>query len=227
MSARTFAAAGALAALALVFAATGIGNAADHGRKEAAAAGKVSKQTTKRGRRGPRGAVGPVGPAGAPGKDGVAGAIGAAGVEGLAGVEGPGAVISIESLALRNSTVNHAPDFAFVGQTVTATFDTRTTAQVRASLDFASLDGKKIESAFAICAEPAAGTEIFAFRAVNVVFQAPAENYFAQIASAIVQGLAPGRYTIGACTAQETMNTAHGRGVATVIFAEAEGGRPT
>jgi hypothetical protein len=86
---------------------------------------------------------------------------------------------------------------------------------------------KKIQSAFAICAEPAAGTGILAFRTVNVTFQAAAESYFAQTASATVQGLAPGRYTIGACAAQETMNVGHGRGAATAILAEAEGGRPT
>jgi hypothetical protein len=227
MSARSFAAAAALAALAPVLAATGIGHAADHGRKATAAAGKASKQTTKRGRRGPRGAVGPAGPVGGAGKDGAAGKTGAAGKEGPAGTAGPGAVIAIESLALPDSSVNHDPDFAFVGQTVTATFDAGTTAQVTASLDFASRDGKKIEAAFAICAEPAAGTDIFAFRAVNVAFQAPAESYFAQTASATVQGLAPGRYTIGACTARETMNTGNGQGAATVIFAEAEGARAT
>ena len=123
--------------------------------------------------------------------------------------------------------MNHDANFAFVGQTLTTTFDVRTTAQVTASLDFASRDGKKIEAAFAICADPAEGGGILAFRAVNVKFQAPAESYFAQTASAILEGLGPGRYTIGACAAQETMNTGHGQGAATVIFAESEGGRPT
>lgn len=227
MSARSFAAAAALAALALVFAATGIGSAADQGRKVSAAAGKGSKQTTKRGRRGPRGAVGPGGPAGVAGKDGAAGQAGAEGKEGPAGAEGPGAIISFESLALRGSTVNHDANFAFVGQTLTATFDAGTAAQVTASLDFASSNGKKIEAAFAICADPAGGTGILSFRTVNIAFQAPAESYFAQTASANLQGLAPGSYTIGACTARETMNTGHGQGEATVIFAMAEGPRPT
>jgi hypothetical protein len=227
MSARSFTAAAALAALALVSAATGIGHAADHGGKASAAAGKAAKQTTKRGRPGPRGAIGPAGPAGGAGKDGAAGKRGAEGKEGPPGADGPAALIAIESLALRDSSVNHDANFAFVGQTVTATFDARTTAQVTASLDFASRDGKKIESAFGICAEPTGGTEILAFRAVDVEFQAAAENYFAQTATATVQGLAPGSYTIGACTARETMNTGHGQGAATVIFAEAEGPRPT
>jgi hypothetical protein len=223
MSARSFIAAAAIGALALVFAVAGIGRAADGGG-QAATAGKGSKAKPKRGRRGPRGAVGP---AGAPGKDGASGKAGPTGGEGPVGLEGPGAVISIENLELRAPSVNHEPQFAFVGETLTATFDARTTAQVTASLDFASHDGKKIESAFAICADPAAGTGILGFRAVNVTFQAPAESYFAQTASATLQGLAPDTYTIGACTARETMNVGHGLGVATVILAEAEGPRPT
>ena len=158
MSARRFVPVAAIAAVALVLAATGIGHAADRGREVTAAAGKGSKQTPKRGRRGPRGAVGPAGPAGTPGKDGAAGEVGPVGTEGPVGAEGPAAVISIESLALRDSRVHHDASFAFVGETVTATFDDRTTAGVTASLDFASFDGKKIESAFAICAEPAGGT---------------------------------------------------------------------
>lgn len=221
MSARSFVAAAAIGALALVLAVAGIGRAADGGH-QAPSASKGSK--AKRGRRGPRGAVGP---AGAPGKDGAAGKAGPAGGEGPVGPEGPGAIISIENLELRDPSVNHDPQFAFVGETLTATFDARTTAQVTASLDFASHDGKRIESAFAICADPAAGTGILAFRAVSVTFQAPGESYFAQTASATLQGLAPGSYTIGACTARETMNVGHGRGVATVILAEADGPRPT
>jgi hypothetical protein len=227
MSARRFVIAAAVAAIALVLAATGIGRAADRGPKVAAAADKPSGQTTKRGRRGPRGAVGHPGPAGAAGKVGEAGGTGAAGKEGPAGAEGPGAVIAIESLALQGSSVNQDANLAFVGQTLTATFDARTTAQVTASLDFASHNGKKIEAAFANCAAPVGGTDIFGFRAVNVEFQAPAESYFAQVASAVVGGLAPGRYTIGACTGRETMNTGHGQGAATVILAEAEDARRT
>lgn len=226
MSARSFIAVAAIGALALVFAVTGTGRAADGGR-QAGKASKGSRAKPKRGPRGPRGAVGPAGPAGAAGKDGGPGRDGPTGEEGPAGAEGPGAVISIENLELRNSSVNHDHAFAFVGETLTATFDARTTAQVTASLDFASRDGRKIESAFAICADPAEGTGLFAFRAFNVTFQAPAESYFAQTASATVQGLAPGRYTIGACAARETMNVGHGQGAATVIFAEAEGARPT
>jgi hypothetical protein len=204
-----------IAAMVVGLSATGIGQAADRGGEPAAAATKAPKPKAKRGPRGPRGAIGPIGPVGGAGKDGAP------------GPAGPGAVIAIDNLALANSSVNHDPVFAFVGQTLTADFDALTTAQVTASLEFASRDGKKIESAFAVCAKPTSGTDMFAFRAINVRFQARAENYFAQTDSVIIQGLQPGRYTIGACTAQETMNTGHGQGAATVILAEAEGGRST
>jgi hypothetical protein len=225
MSARGFAVIAAVAVVALVSAATGIGRAADRGHRAPAAAGKASKQTTKRGPRGPLGAVGPVGPVGEAGEEGAAGPMGPAGKEGPAGAEGPAAIVSIESLALQNSSVNHEPSFGFVGQTATATFDARTAVQVTASLDFASFDGKKIEAAFAICAEPAGGTEIFSFRTLNIDFQAPASSYFAQTVSAVVEGLNPGTYAIGACTARETMNISHGQGAATVIVAEGQGAR--
>jgi hypothetical protein len=188
-----------------------------------AAADKASKQKAKQGRRGPRGAVGQVGPAGAAGRNGAAGKAGAAGKEGPVGAEGPGALIAIETVKLVNSTVNHGQTFAFVGRPVTATFDAGTSAQVTASLDFASRDGKKIEAVFAICFEPVGGTEIFLIRSLNVQFQAPAESYFAQTASAVVQKLTPGTYLVGACTAAETTNTSHGQGAATLILAEAEG----
>ncbi|MBS1895678.1 MAG: hypothetical protein JST59_30635 [Actinobacteria bacterium] len=223
MSARGFAIIAAVAVVALVSAATGIGRAADRGHQASVAAGKAPKEKTKRGRRGPRGAVGQVGPVGEAGEDGAAGPMGAAGTEGPGGAEGPGAIVSIESLALQSSRVNHESTFAFVGQTATATFDARTAVQVTASLDFASFDGKKIEAAFAICAEAAGGAGIFAFRALNVEFQAPASSYFAQAVSAVVEGLLPGTYKIGACTARETMNISHGQGAATVIVAEGGG----
>jgi hypothetical protein len=225
MSRRSFAAAAAFGALVLVYAGTGIGHAADQGRRETAAATKAFKQMTSRGRRGPRGAVGPTGPGGGAWKDGAAGKMGPAGKEGPAGGQGPGAVISMESIALGSSSVDHNAQFAFVGQTLTATFDARTTVQVTASLEFASRDGKRIEGAFGICAELAGGTEIFTFRAVNIEFQASAESYFAQTAATTLEGLMPGRYTIGACTARETLDTSHGLGTLTMIVAEGEGGR--
>lgn len=221
MRARDLVVVAIVAAIAVGLAATGIGQAAGRGGELAAAAPKASKAKAKRDRRGP---VGPVGPAGGAGKDE---APGPAGKEGPVGAEGPGAVIAIDNLELANSSVNHESTFAFVGQTMMVDFDVRTTAEVTAAVDFASSDGRKIESAFAVCAKPASSTDVFAFRAVNVRFQAPAMNYFAQTDSVIIQGLHPGRYTIGACTAQETMNTLHGQGAATVILAEAEGGRLT
>ncbi len=94
-------------------------------------------------------------------------------------------------------------------------------------MGFASSDGRRIEGAFAVCAEEEGGTEIFPFRAVNIEFEAPAGSYFAQTATATLQGLRPGRYEIGACTARETANVGHGQGAGTVIFAEADGPRPT
>jgi hypothetical protein len=227
MSARSIVAVTAIAAVALLVAAAGIGHAADGGQPASASAGKGTKSKPKRGRRGPRGAVGPGGAAGAAGKDGAAGKGGGAGGEGPAGAEGPGAIISIENLDLVDTAVNHDPSFAFIGETVTAPFDARTTAQVTASVDFVSFDGRGIEGAFAICAEEEGGTEIFPFRAVNIDFRALAGSYFAQTATATLQGLRPGRYEIGACTARETANVGHGQGAGTAIFAEAEGPRPT
>jgi hypothetical protein len=227
MSARSVFAVTAIAAVALLLTATGIGRAAGGGQGAGASAGKGAKSKPKRGRRGPRGAVGPAGAAGAAGKDGVPGKGGAAGGEGPAGAEGPGAIVSIENLDLVDTVVNHESTFAFIGETVTAPFDDRTTAQVTASVDFVSLNGRGIEGAFAICAEEEGGTEIFPFRAVNIDFGASAGSYFAQTATATLQGLHPGRYEIGACTARETANVGHGQGAGTVILAEAEGPRPT
>lgn len=226
MSARGFAVIAAVSVGAMASMVTGIGHAADRGREATLAAGKASKQKPKRGRPGPQGAIGPAGPAGAAGEGGAAGPAGPPGKEGPTGAQGPGAIISIESLALQSSPVNHEQTFAFVGQTVTANLDPRSTVQVTASLDFASFDGRKIEAAFAICAQPAGGADIFALRTVNVEFQAPAGSYFAQTATAVVEGLLPGPYEIGACTARETMNVSHGNGAATAIFAEGEGPRP-
>lgn len=212
------------AVLVAMFSFVGSGFAAgrDHGVK--APAGKKPKP--KRGARGPAGPAGPTGPVGAAGpagKDGARGPEGPAGKEGREGTRGPSGVVSMSNLSLNSTTFNSG--LAFVGQTETAAFDAKTAAHVTASLGFGSSDGKPIRSHFGICYQPLGG-QLEIVDLIQPEFEVEKGESVVQTITGVISGLTLGEYVIGACSFNETNNTVHGIGYATVIVAETEGPRP-
>ncbi len=183
----------------------------------AASAGKKKPKRGARGPAGPQGAVGPAGPAGPTGKVGATGADGAVGKQGPEGRQGPSGVISMSNLSLNATT--HNSTLSFIGQTETVSFDARTAAHITASLGFGSSDGKSIQSHFGICYQPTGGPlEIVDL--VQPEFVIEKGESVVQTISGVISELNPGEYLIGACSFNETANTVHGIGYATVIVAE-------
>lgn len=199
----------AVVVLLISFAGPGFA-AGDHHRADASA----GKKKPKRGARGPRGPVGAAGPAG---KDGAPGPEGVAGKEGREGRQGPSGVILMSNLSL-NSTIRNSA-LAFVGQTETVPFDARTAAHITASLGFGSSDGKSIQSHFGICFQPLGGQAEIA-DLIQPEFLIEKGESVVQTVSGAISDLTPGEYLIGACSFNETPNTVHGIGYATVIVAE-------
>jgi hypothetical protein len=199
------------AAVVALLSLAGSGFAAGHHQGASAPAGK---KKPRRGARGPAGPRGPVGPAG---KDGAAGADGAVGKEGREGRQGPSGVILMSNLSLNSTTRNSA--LAFVGDTETVSFGVKTAANLTASLGFGSSDGKAILSHFGVCSQPVGGL----MEVVDLVqpeFLIEKGESVVQTVSGVISGLPPGEYLIGACSFNETANTVHGIGYATVIVAE-------
>jgi hypothetical protein len=123
----------------------------------------------------------------------------------------------MSNLSLNSTTRNSA--LAFVGQTETVSFDAKTAAHVTASLGFGSSDGKAIVSHFGICFQPVGGlAEIVDL--IQPEFLIEKGESVVQTVSGAISELTPGEYLIGACSFNETANTVHGIGYATVIVAE-------
>jgi hypothetical protein len=203
------------AVFVLMFSLGGSGFAAGYHPLAAASAPKKKPQ---RGARGPAGPRGPVGAAGPAGKDGAPGPQGAAGRDGREGRQGPSGVILMSNLSL-NSATTHNSSLAFIGQTETLSFDARTAAQVTANLGFGSSDGKSILSHFGVCYQPVGGpAEIVDL--IQPEFLLAKGEWVVQTVSGVISGLTPGEYLIGACSFNESPNTVHGIGYATVIVAE-------
>jgi uncharacterized low-complexity protein len=188
--------------------------AAGHHHKATASA---VKKKPKRGARGPRGAQGPAGPAGAAGNNGTDGKEGKDGKEGREGKQGPSGVVSMSNLSLNSTT--HNSTLAFIGETETVTFDAKTAAQLTASLGFGTSDGKVIQSHFAICYQPVGGA-LEIVQLVQPEFSVGNGESVLQTVSGVIKDLTPGDYVIGACSFNESANTVHGIGYATVIVAE-------
>lgn len=203
-----------VAAVVSLLSFAGSGLAAGHHHGASASAGK---KKPRRGARGPAGPPGPVGPVGPAGKDGAAGADGAVGKEGREGRQGPSGVILMSNLSLSSTTRNSS--LAFVGQTETVSFDAKTAAHVTAGLGFGSSDGKAILSHFGICYQPVGG-QLEIVDLVQPEFVIEKGESVVQTVSGAISDLIPGDYLIGACSFNETANTVHGIGYATVIVAE-------
>jgi hypothetical protein len=193
------------------FAASGL--AAGH-HNRAAPAGKKKPPRGARGPVGPQGAVGAAGPAG---KDGATGADGAVGKQGPEGRQGPSGVISMSNLSLNSTTPNST--LSFIGETESVSFDAKTAAHITASLGFGSSDGKPIQSHFGICYQPTGG-QLEIVDLVQPEFVVEKGESVVQTVSGVILGLNPGEYLIGACSFNETANSVHGIGYATVIVAE-------
>jgi hypothetical protein len=123
----------------------------------------------------------------------------------------------MSNLNLNSTTRSSA--LAFVGQSETVSFDARTAAHLTANLGFGSSDGQPIKSHFGICYQPVGG-QLEIVDLVQPEFLIEKGESVVQGISGAITGLAPGEYLIGACSFNETANTVHGIGYATVIVAE-------
>lgn len=195
--------------------------AAAHPNLAAASAAKKPRKP-KRGPRGPRGAQGQAGTNGAAGKDGAPGKVGPEGKEGPEGKQGPSGIVFADTLDLsspRNSTLS------FLGETRTYLFGRGTVAIVTASMGFGSSDGKRILSHFGICYQPIGG----AIEIVDIVqpeFLTAQGESVVQTVSGAIRRLDPGEYVIGACSFNESANTVHAVGYASVLVGEARESTP-
>jgi hypothetical protein len=194
--------------------------AAAHPHLATASAGKKHKKPKRgpRGAQGPAGQPGPAGPQGPAGKTGADGEAGREGKEGKEGKPGPSGIVSATTLNLSTATA-HASTLVFFGETKTVAFNPRTIALVTASLGFGSSDGKPFKSHFAICYQLVGGAI-----EINNIIQpeftlAPGESVV-QTIPGVIKALTPGDYVIGACGYNETANTVHGIGYASVLVGE-------
>jgi hypothetical protein len=143
-----------------------------------------------------------------------------------AGQPGPSGVVSMAHFDPSNGAIGTAPDsYAFTGATVTEHFaDSKSAAEVTATLDEASTDGNFIDVFLGICYEPAGGSTLTNVSFVEPNFQAPKDSFFAQTVSGIVGNLAPGDYLIGMCQENASANLENGNGAGTIIMAETASG---
>ena len=205
------------ATLALVFAMTGGAVAAKHylvnstGQINPKVLKKLHGQAGPQGKQGPEGKAGPAGMEGAPGQT---------------GLPGPVSVTRIDSFEPFEEAPNESDEFKLMEGAVTEHFNNvRTTAQVTVSVDLASANGKPMETQLGICFMPVGGTRATEVSAVAPEFEAPAMSFFAQTVEGMVTDLAPGDYLVGACTADESANVAHGDSAGTIELTETtEGG---
>jgi hypothetical protein len=121
---------------------------------------------------------------------------------------------------------NQTGEFDFLGQTVTEHFtDVNTAADLTASVDIASSDGKQLELHLGICFMPVGGSEATPVAIITPAFTAPKQSFLAQTVTGVVTGLSAGSYVVGACTFGESANVLHGDSAGSVVLAEtAEGG---
>jgi hypothetical protein len=143
-----------------------------------------------------------------------------------AGQQGPSGVVSMVRFDSGDGAIVTTPgSFAFTGSTVTEHFaDSNTAAEVTATVDEASNDGKGIDVYLGICYEPVGGSAVTEVSYVEPEFQAPANSYFAQTVSGVVGNLAAGNYLIGLCQENASTNLVNGSGAGTIIMAETASG---
>ena len=202
---------------ALLLSAAGPALAAGHGHKATASTAKKHKKPKRgpRGTQGPAGPAGQAGPAGKNGADGKDGVNGRDGKEGKEGKEGlPGGFVSATTLDISSNAPNST--LKFIGETLTVPLDTRTAVEMTASLGFGSTDGKEILSHFGICYQPVGG----AIEIGNIVqpeFAMPVGQSIVQTVAGVMEVPSSGDYVVGACSFNESANTTHGVGYASVL----------
>jgi hypothetical protein len=204
---------------ALLLSLAGPALAAGHGHKATASTSKRHKKP-KRGPRGPRGAqgpAGPTGPAGLAGKNGTNGKDGTNGKEGHEGKPGPSSFLEARNLDISSTGANS--NLKFIGETMTLDFTKDTAAVVTASLGFGSTDGKEFQSHFGVCFKPA-GAPLEVDHIVEPHLTLARGESVVQTISDTIEGVGPAEVTIGACSYDETANTEHGVGTATVLVGE-------
>ena len=205
------------ATFALVFAMTGGAVAAKHYLVNSTS--QINPKVLKRlhGQAGPQGKQGPEGKTGPAGREGT---------PGQTGLPGPVSVTRIDSFEPFEETPNESNEFKFMEGAVTEHFNNvKTTAQVTVSVDIASSDGKPLETHLGICFMPVGGTRATEVSSVTPEFEAAPMSFFAETVEGIVTDLAPGDYLVGACTAEESGNVAHGDSAGTILLSETtEGG---
>jgi hypothetical protein len=166
---------------------------------------------------------------GAPGRAGIQGREGVAGKQGPAGKDGapgPVSVTRIDFFEPIGGTPNEGGELRFLGQTVTDRFSgPKTAADVTASLDIGSSDGKEVAMNLSICFMLVGGNEVTPVAFVSPEFTVPKENFVTQTVTGVITGLPSGSYVIGACADGESANLLHGDASGSVLLAEtAEGG---
>jgi hypothetical protein len=205
------------ATLALVFAMTGGAIAAKHYLINSTS--QINPKVLKRLR-------GPVGPPGKPGATGREGDAGRQGPAGTTGLQGPVSVTRVDFFEPVSREPNRSGEFKFLGQTVTDHFTgTKTAADLTASVDVGSSNGKQESLNLGICFMPAGGHEAVPVAIVTPEFTLPEETFLAQTVTGVVTGVTAGDYILGVCTDDESANVLHGNASGSVLLAETtEGG---
>jgi Collagen triple helix repeat (20 copies) len=175
--------------------------------------------------------VGPIGPQGIQGIQGPIGLtgpqgpIGLTGAPGATGPQGPSGVLAMTPFdaSLRADVTGGA--WGWISSPPLEPFaDTKTGAEVTATVDYASSDGNPVLGNIGICYEPQGGSTLTMVSYVTPQFQAATGSFFAQSVSGIVGNLASGSYYVGLCAVAESANVLHGAGTGTVILAETQFG---
>jgi uncharacterized protein YaiE (UPF0345 family) len=117
-----------------------------------------------------------------------------------------------------------AGGWAFLGTPPEEDFtDSNTAAEVTATVDEASADGKPIFDFIGVCYEPVGGSTVTNVSSVEPQFKAAADSFFAQTVSGDVGGVTPGEYYVGLC-AEEQSDVLNGAASVTILMAETQSG---
>jgi hypothetical protein len=217
---RRFSYANVAATLALVLSMSGGALAAKHYLINSTKQINPKVLKTLKGKRGAAGLKGLQGPIGTTGATGATGATGGTGGQGPEGPSGTVKMILIHP----SGGINESSEPEFLGEPALLHFqDKNSAAQVTGSVDYASFEGKVIESELSVCYAPEGG-EIVTVSDVFPEFEAPGFSFFAQTVSGVVGNLSAGNYFVGICTAEESSNVLHGASSGSIVFGETKSG---